>query len=199
MKLLVFAIVSLSLISGDALGQDLDKRSNIESEIKRHVIEECDLYIIYSKNKINFDPLDVSSKISEIYKPDWRWRRAKELTQQIYSVVGYEKSFYKRSRIYDVYYGVCVQKINAVNAEKLISRILNQKITNTGIVSEDNKVFENFALPMYPSNDKNRAVRDRSRVRLLHQINDRTDEQYIIDKNRSVIQEYLYDIELWEL
>ena len=198
MKSLLVAIISFSWITGNTLGQDLDTKSNIVSEIERHVIEECDLFMLYKKNRIDFDPIEVGSKIAEIYKKDWKWRRAKELTQQIYSVVRHEHSFYKRSRIYDVYYGVCVQKINAANAEKLISRIFNQEITNSAILSEDKNVHERFALPMYQSNDKDRALRDRSKVRLLRLINDSTDEKYIIKKNLSVIQEYLYNIEMWE-
>lgn len=188
MKLTLFIIGVL--LTGDVHAQF--ERSMIRSEIVRHVIDECDLYLLYGKNKIDFDPYEVGVKIL----PDLRDRnfvRQDRLTNEIYEAVKNVKSFYKRAKMYDVYYGICIDQITVTVALKKMSEIAKMKIVEQIVNRHDRNISMRFS----SANDDDKVERDQSRIRLLQLINAREKVKYIIEKNLSVIQEYHHDIDLW--
>ena len=191
LSILVAVIVTtLSALPG-ASADEFWRKGLVEDEIKRHVIKECDLYTHYKKNMFEFPPLEVDSILYEIRK-----KRSKEqavLVRQVYSVIGNNPSFYRRSLVYDIYYGVCIGTINVADAEDWIIEVLSQPIEEN-IQSLDRKIRERYT----SDDNSDRAIRDKSRIRVLNLINLQETQDNIIKKNRSVIQEYTYDIELWE-
>ena len=183
-------VATLSVLPG-AVADEFWRKGLLEDEIKRHVIKECDLYTHYKKNMFEFPPLEVDSILYEIRKR--RYKEQAALVKQIYSVVGDNPSFYRRSQIYDVYYGVCIGRVSVADAEKWIIDIWSQPIEEN-IQSIDREVREKYT----SEDNSDRAVRDKSKIRVLNLINLQETQDYIIKKNKSVIQEYTYDIELWE-
>lgn len=188
MKLTLLVVVAL--LTGDVYAQF--ERSMIRSEIVRHVIDECDLQRLYGKNKIEFDPYEVGVTIL----PDIRDRffiRQDRLKNEIYEAVVNVRSFYKRAKMYDVYYSVCIDQVTVTVATKKMSEIAIMKITDGDVIRHD----RNIAMRFSSANDDDKVERDQSRIRLLQLINTREKEKYIVDKNLSVIQEYRHDIDLW--
>ncbi|MDE0392927.1 MAG: hypothetical protein OXI57_12760 [Rhodospirillales bacterium] len=182
--------ITLSALPG-AVADDFWRKGLVEDEIKRHVIKECDLYTHYRKNMFEFPPLEVDAILYEIRKQ--RYKEQAALVRQIYSVVGDNPSFYRRSLTYDIYYGACIGRISVTDAENWIDYILSQPIEEN-IQSLDREIREKFT----SEDNSDRAIRDKNRIRVLNFINLQETQDYIIKKNRSVIQEYTYDIELWE-
>ena len=174
-----------------ALADEPRRKGLIKDEIKTHVIDECGLYTRHNKNRFDFPPLEVVHILSDIHNQTYKIKAA--LVEQVYSVVRTERSFYRRSRIYDVFYGLCVGKIPQNEAEIKIVRIMEQPIEQN-IQSMDNIVYSKFI----SHNMHDKAKRDRNRIDILNRANARETESYIVLKNKSVIQEYKYDIELWE-
>ena len=121
-------LVTLAVVSPlTAIGEDGQlRRVLIEDEIKRHVVDEFDLFLRHGKHRIDFSPDDAAVTIAEIHR-ERRSDRA-ELVRQIQSVVGRLTSFYKRARAYVVYYGLCVERISQHDAENNIVSIVNDVI-----------------------------------------------------------------------
>jgi len=183
-------VTTLSALPG-AVADEFWRKGLVEDEIRRHVIKECDLYTHYKKNMFEFPPLEVDSILYEIRKQ--RHKEQAALVRRIYSAVGDNPSFYRRSLIYDIYYGVCIGIISVTDAENWIVDIWSQPIEED-IQSLDRSILEKFT----SEDNSDREIRDKSRIRVLNLINLQETQDYIIKKNRSVIQEYKYDIELWE-
>ena len=188
--LVVVLVATLSALPG-ASADEFWRKGLVEDEIKRHVIKECDLYTHYKKNMFEFPPSEVDSILHEIRKK--RYKEQAALVRQIYSVVGDNPSFYRRSLVYDIYYGVCIGTISVTDAEDWIIGVLSQPIEEN-IQSLDRKIRKRYT----SDDNSDRAIRDKSRIRVLNLINLQETQDHIIKKNRSVIQEYTYDIELWE-
>ena len=194
MKIIIVAAVLIASAFQETVAQSLFEQSVIKSEIQRHVIDECDLYLVHGKNMIDFDPYDVGVNVLPKIR-DRNWAARDRLTNEIYAAVKNVRSFYKRTRMYDVYYGVCVNKITTSNALKAMTSIIERKITDRTINQHD----RNVALRLSGATDNAKAERDLSRISLLQIINGNETRKYIVDKNLSVIQEYRHDIELWRL
>ena len=193
-RLSILAAVIVTTLTTALPGAGADefwRKALVEDEIRRHVIKECDLYTHYKKNMFEFPPLEVDSILYEIRKQSYKEQAA--LVGQIYSVVGDNASFYRRSLIYDIYYGVCIGRISVTDARGWITDIWLQPIAEN-IQSLDRKIREKLT----SEDNSDRAIRDKNRIRVLNLINLQETQDYIINKNRSVIQEYTYDIELWE-
>ena len=188
--LAVVIVITLSALPG-AVADEFWRKGLVEDEIKRHVIKECDLYTHYNKNMFEFPPLEVDDILYEIRKH--RYKQQAALVRKIYSVVWDNPSFYRRSLIYDIYYGVCIGRISVTDAENWINDTWSQPIEEN-ILSLDREIREKYA----SEDNSDRAIRDKNRIRVLNLINLQETQDYIIKKNRSVIQEYTYDIELWE-
>ena len=174
-----------------AIADEPSQKRLIKDEIEIQVIDECDLYTRHNKNRIDFPPLEVVHILSDIHNQTYKIKAA--LVKQVYSVIRTERSFYRRARIYDVFYGLCVGRIPQNEAEIKIVRIMEQPIEQN-IQSMDNIVYSKFI----SHNMHDKAERDRNRINILNRVNARETESYVVLKNKSVIQEYTYDIELWE-
>ena len=183
-------VTTLSALPG-AFADEFWRKGLVEDEIRRHVIKECDLYTHYKMNMFEFPPLEVDSILYEIRKQ--RYKEQAALVRQIYSAVGGNPSFYRRSLIYDIYYGVCIGRISVTDAESWIIEIWTQPIEEN-IQSLDTKIREKYT----SEDNSDRATRDKNKIRVLNLINLQEAQDYVIKKNRSVIQEYTYDIEFWE-
>lgn len=190
MKYSTIAAAALCMVAGNATGQF--DRVILVDEIYRHVIDECDLFSRFEKNRIDFDPIEVTASIIPDIIRDRRQAR-QDLSEAIYSVVGQVQSFYRRAMIYDVYYGVCLETVALSVAEERILEVASMVIDDADIKSCDDTISANLS-----SNQMNgRVNRDECRIAILQEISESADEQYIRQKNVSVIQEYMYDIELW--
>ena len=78
-------------------------------------------------------------------------------------------------------------------AQREITYISEQAIEEY-IQSLDSKIYAKLSL----EDNSDRATRDKDRIGVLDVIILQESQDYIIEKNRSVIQEYNYNIELWE-
>ena len=73
---------------------DAPRQSNsarLGDEVMRHVVDECDLYRTYQKNRIGFDPIEVGASILPEMRrgrTDWGFLR-----DSIRDTVQYEESF----------------------------------------------------------------------------------------------------------
>ena len=191
LSILAAAVVAMPAVLSVSVADEYQRKALVEDEIKRHVVDECDFYLRYGKNKIDFSPEEASKIVSAIHKRN-RSRKA-GLVKQIYSVVRSNRSFYLRSRVYDIYYGVCIERISVRDAEVRITDVVGERV-GEHLLTLDESIEAN-----YTSNKNSvRAVRDKDRIGVLNVINLQEVEQYTIAKNRSVIQEYKHDIELWE-
>ena len=167
--------------------------SQMGDEIKRHVLDECDLYTRYKKNRNEFDPIEVGVHIlPDIYKEK---RNLIEHTKgQIYQVVKDQDSFYRRALIYNVYYRVCLETLDEEEALRLIPDLMSRAIPNGNIQAADYTIKELFSTH---SNDK-RTVRDRNKIEVLKFIESQETDRLVKKKTQSVIRELEHDIELWE-
>ena len=58
-----------TLVSTQSIPAGLKEPGLLREEIRRHVIDECDLYSLYKKNRNEFDPIEVGVNIlPEIFK-----------------------------------------------------------------------------------------------------------------------------------
>ena len=89
-------------------------------EVMRNVVDECDLYGTYQKNRIDFDPIEVGASILLVRqsRTDWQFLR-----DSIRDTVQYEDSFYRRALMYNAYYQLCIQRIGTGEAERSILKI----------------------------------------------------------------------------
>ena len=83
-----------SLLDGNPAGRLVD-------EVMPHVVDECDLYRTYQKNRIDFDPIEVGvSILPEMRRSRTDWQ---SLRNSIRDTVQYEESFYRRALMYNAY------------------------------------------------------------------------------------------------
>ena len=182
-----------ALVSAQSTPAGVKEPGLLREEIRRHVIDECDLYSLYKKNRNEFDPIEVGVNIlPEIFKT--KRREIKYTTNQIYQVVKDQGSFYKRALIYNIYYKICLGEMDTTEASNIIPGIMDIKIPNEVIRGADSVI--NTLYGTY-SNDK-RAERDRKKIEVLIFIENKDADVLVKKKLQSVIQELRYDIELWE-
>ena len=182
-----------------------------ESEIMRHVVDECDLYRTYQKNLIDFDP-DEPGLAEEAwnfiadrrrYFTDWR-----VLRDSIRAAVRHEGSFYRRSLMYNAYYQLCIQTIGIGEAERLILNIRTRPL-DPNIADADSTVQSLYdpQLSYDPQRidrdalarrNRERASRDRAKIEVLRFIEAEELNPIVRRKLESVIQEVVYDLELCE-
>ena len=180
----IFIAWLVTTAQAEAYGTSQLATALLASEITRHVIDECNLKKIYGKNRIDFDPYEVAAKIlPEIHKE--LWQKKKELVDEISAVVHQVRSFAKRAMIYDVYYALCIGKIDIQRAEGKILKYLNKKLNDT-VANDDSIVFKLFGT----HNDNERVQRDESRIRILEYLVNEERDAVVKKKNLSVIQEY---------
>ena len=165
--------------------------ARLGDEVMRHVVDECDLYRTYQKNRIGFDPIEVGASILPEMRrgrTDWRFLR-----DSIRDTVQYEESFYRRALMYNAYYQLCIQRIGAGEAESSILEIRELPV-DPSITAADSTVrslYDTF-------NDALRVRRDQARIEILRVIEAGESDPIIQRKIQSVIQEIVYDIELWQ-
>ena len=195
MKKITVALVLLFaslMASAEEYGASHNTRALLADEITRHVIDECNLKRIHGKNRIDFDAYNVEVKIlPEIHKT--LWKEKKELTSKIGAVAYPIRSFARRSRIYDVYYELCLGNITVDDAEQQILQYTKMSLTNSHM-NDDSIISELYGT----SNNRQRVDRDESRIRILERLNETERRSDIVKKNLSVIQEYRHDIALWK-
>ena len=189
----LLAAITLCFTTTFAEEYSLETKVILDGEIARHVIDECDLQIVFGKNRIDFDPVDVAVNIlPEIHKT--MWKEKNNFRNDIRSVVYHFKSFALRARMYDAYYALCIGEISQDEAEREIVRSVQVPLTESD--KEDDLIIFNLYDP--GTNDEHKVRRDASRIKILKRMNEAENRAHIKKKNLSVIQEYLYDIELWE-
>lgn len=162
-----------------------------KEEISRHVLDECDLYLKYGKNRIDVDPLQVALIIPGFEKEKWKERRI--LTREIYDVVKHEPSFYKRALTYNIYYQTCLNLIPLQEAERAILDIKVSRIKSEDIRHAD----ETVAVLINARSDRDRVRRDHAKIALLTKIAENEPKPNVRHKVNSVIKELEHDIELW--
>ncbi len=91
--------------------------------------------------------------------------------------------------MYGVYYSVCIGITGLSAAESNRHELAAEALTAT-LEAEDSIIARNCGT----IDDAARAVRDKNKVAILEALTGRLPDGYL----RSVIQEYRYDIELWE-
>ena len=163
----------------------------LKEEIARHVLDECDLFSLYKKNRIEFDPLEVAPIVTQIHKTKARNRQT--VTRQILQVVKSQRSFYKRGLIYNIYYKTCLNKTTVPAAEKDITRIISRQVTDKNILKADTIISNLYTT----RSAKGRETRDRAKIRVLSAIQREEPDPNVKRKTQSIIRELKYDIELW--
>ena len=169
---------------------DLSADVRLKEEVSRHVFDECDLYSIHKKNRIDFNPLNIP--FPERTKGQHRVRDS--AISKIVEVVQNVPSFYKRAIIYNVYYEMCLQSISIEDAETEIARVVNRRISDDNIRSLDREV----SLLYSTRSNKNRVRRDEAKIKLLRIVGLEESDPKLRHKINSVIRELEYDIELWK-
>ena len=173
---------------------DAPRQSNsarLGDEVMLHVVDECDLYRTYQKNRIDFDPIEVGASIlpeMRRSRTDWQFLR-----DSIHDTVQYEESFYRRALMYNAYYQLCIQRIGPGEAERSILEIRALPV-DPSIKAADSTVrslYDTF-------NDASRVRRDRAKIEILRFIEAGESDPIIQRKIQSVIQEIVYDIDLWQ-
>lgn len=201
--LLVSTVLAGALVHGEEYGKNT--QGLLSDEITRHVIDECNLMLIHGKNKVDFDPIQVAVEIlPKIHQK--LWTKKNQLEREIRTVVYPIKSFSRRARIYDAYYALCIGKISITDAEEQILQYGQMPLASDDM-NDDSiiyKLYDPMAEKLRLSHDdikqrdKLRVARDESRIRILERMNENEGRTYVSKKNSSVIQEYQYNIELWE-
>lgn len=103
------------------------------------------------------------------------------------------QSFARRARIYDIYYAVCIEKLNITAGEEQILQYAQMPL------ADDDKHDDSIIYKMFGSGvNAKRVKRDESKISILDRMNKQEAQEYILEKNLSVIQEYKHDIELWK-
>ena len=78
---------------------DGNPAGRLVDEVMLHVVDECDLYRTYQKNRIDFDPIEVGvSILPEMRRSRTDWQ---SLRNSIRDTVQYEESFYRRALMYN--------------------------------------------------------------------------------------------------
>ncbi len=162
-------------------------------EIKRHVIEECYLYVSYKKNRNEFDPYEVGVNIlPKIYKG--KRQLIERTASSVYELVKHRDSFYRRVLIYNVYYRVCLGALGEEEASRLLPDLMSRVIPGGDIQDADITINELFST----REDQQRAVRDRDKIKVLRFVERMETDHLVKKKTQSVIRELEYDVELWE-
>ena len=173
-----------SLLDGNPDGR-------LGEEVMLHVVDECDLYRTYQKNRIDFDPIEVGVSIlpeMRRSRTDWQFLR-----NSIRDTVQYEESFYRRALMYNAYYQLCIQRIGTGEAERSILEIRALP------VDPSIKVADSTVRSLYDTfNDASRVRRDQAKIEILRFIETGESDPISQRKIQSVIQEIVYDIELWQ-
>ena len=173
-----------SLFDGNPAGRLVD-------EVMLHVVDECDLYRTYQKNRVDFDPIEVGvSILPEMRRSRTDWQ---SLRNSIRDTVQYEESFYRRALMYNAYYQLCIQRIGTGEAERSILEIRALAV-DPSITAADSTVrslYDTF-------NDASRVRQDQAKIEILRFIEAGESDPIIQRKIQSVIQEIVYDIELWQ-
>ena len=165
-------------------------------EVMRHVVDECDFYLQHQGNRIGFDPLEAGEMRLQIHLSRPVERNA--LRDRIREVVRFQPSFYKRSLMYNAYYRLCIQQIGTDEAERTVLQVMTTPNVPSSI-AEDDAVIQSLYDPQGPSRHADRARRDRAKIEVLGFIEADEADPIVRRKLESVIQEIVYDIELWEL
>ena len=166
-------------------------------EVMRHVVDECDFYLQHQGNRIDFDPLEAGKMQLQIHLS----RRAERiaLRNRIREVVRFQPSFYKRSLMYHAYYRLCIQQIGVDEAERIVSQVMSTPNVPNSIAEADAVIQSLYHPQGYePRHHAERARRDRAKIEVLEFIKADEADPIVRHKLESVIQEIVYDIELWE-
>ena len=177
--------------TNEAGGTPFTSSGRLGDEVMRHVVDECDLYRTYQRNRIDFDPVEVGVSIlpeMRRSRTDWQFLR-----NSIHDTVEYEQSFYRRSLMYNTYYQLCIQRIGTSESERSILEIRVLPV-DPNITAADSTVRS-----LYDTvNDASRVRRDQAKIEILRFIEAGESDPIIQRKIQSVIQEIVYDIELWQ-
>ena len=166
-------------------------------EVMRHVVDECDFYLQHQGNKIDFDPLEAEEMRVQIHLSRGVERTA--LRDRIREVVRFQPSFYKRSLMYNAYYRLCIQQIGADEAERTVLQVMSTPNVPNSIAEADAVIQSLYDPQGYePRHHAERARRDRAKIEVLEFIEADEADPIVRRKLESVIQELVYDIELWE-
>ena len=165
-------------------------------EVMRHVVDECDFYLQHQGNRIDFDPLEAEEMRIQIHLSRPVERNA--LRDRIREVVRFQPSFYKRSLMYNAYYLLCIQQIGAAEAEGVMLQVMSTPNVPNSIAEAD-AVIQSLYDPQGDQRYAERARRDRAKIEVLRFIEADEADPSVRRKLESVIQELVYDIELWEL
>ncbi len=163
----------------------------------RHVVDECDFYSLHQGNRIDFDPLEAAEMRLQIHLS----RRAERtvLRDRIREVVRFQPSFYKRSLMYNAYYRLCIQQIVVDEAERALLQVMSTPNVPNSIAEADEVIQSLYDPQGYePRHHAERARRDRAKMEVLRFIETDEADPIVRRKLESVIQEIVYDIELWE-
>ncbi len=166
-------------------------------EVMRHVVDECDFYLQHQGNRIDFDPLEAGEMRLQIHLSRAVERNA--LRDRIREVVRFQPSFYKRSLMYNAYYRLCIQQIGAAEAERTVLQVMSTPNVPNSIAEADAVIQSLYDPQGYePRHHAERARRDRAKIEVLEFIEADEADPIVRRKLESVIQELVYDIELWE-
>ena len=201
---LVAAAVAGALLVGCASDPPEPPLESLDSlllgeEVMRHVVDECDFYLQHQGNRIDFDPLEAGEMRLQIHLSRPVERNA--LRDRIREVIRFQPSFYKRSLMYNAYYRLCIQQIGADEAERVVLQVMSTpNVPNSIAISEADAVIHSLYDPQgyEPRHDAERARRDRAKIEVLEFIEADEADPLVRRKLESVIQELVYDIELWE-
>ena len=168
----------------------------LRDEVMRQVADECDFYLQHQGNRIDFDPLEAEEMRIQIHLSRPVERNA--LRDRIHEVVRFQPSFYKRSLMYNAYYLLCIQQIGAAEAEGVMLQVTSTPNVPNSIAEAD-AVIQSLYDPQGDQRYAERARRDRAKIEVLRFIEADEADPSVRRKLESVIQELVYDIELWEL
>ena len=104
-------------------------------EVMRHVVDECDFYLQHQGNRSDFDPMEAAEMRLQIHLSRRAERTA--LRNRIREVVRFQPSFYKRSLMYNAYYRLCIQQIDADEAERLVLQVMSTPNVPNSIAETD--------------------------------------------------------------
>ena len=190
------ALQSLSQTKLALDGNSVVNSGLLRDEVMRQVVDECDFYLQHQGNRIDFDPLEAEEMRIQIHLSKPVERNA--LRDRIREVVRFQPSFYKRSLMYNAYYLLCIQQIGAAEAEGVMLQVMSTPNVPNSIAEAD-AVIQSLYDPQGDQRYAERARRDRAKIEVLRFIEADEADPSVRRKLESVIQELVYDIELWEL
>ena len=184
-------------LSTESLLDGNPDNGRLGDEVMRHVVDECDFYLQHQGNRIDFDPLEAGEMRLQIHLSRAVERNA--LRDRIREVVRFQPSFYKRSLMYNAYYRLCIQQIGADEAERTVLQVMSTPNVPNSIAEADAVIQSLYDPQGYePRHHAARAKRDRAKIEVLEFIEADEADPIVRRKLESVIQELVYDIELWE-